>query len=125
MQAMLQQHNLKQRQLFEQQFHQQQQQKLGSPQMVSSPQLMQAPSPQLSQQMSPQTDQTFTAMQNLQKVILSPMVTLTTSLKDSLFAPVLAPTRLVLSGMEPQSTSKLGWIISLLGQDVHSREDVL
>jgi PAX-interacting protein 1 len=74
-QAMMQQHNLKQRQLFEQQFHQQQQQKLGSPQMVSSPQLMQAPSPQLSQQMSPQTDQTFTAMQNLQKTSTPPFRT--------------------------------------------------
>lgn len=68
----MQQHNIKQRQLFEQQFHQQQQQshKLGSPQLVSSPQLMQAPSPQMSQQMSPQTDQTFTPMQ-IQKVVFS------------------------------------------------------
>jgi hypothetical protein len=60
-----QQQQLKQRQLFQQQLQQQQQQSLkaGSPQLVSSPQLMQAPSPQISQQMSPQPDQTFAALQ--------------------------------------------------------------
>lgn len=68
-QAMLQQqHNMKQRQFLQQQ--QQQSLKVGSPQLVSSPQLMQAPSPQMSQQMSPQTDQTFTPMQ-IQKVLFS------------------------------------------------------
>ncbi|KAJ7570704.1 hypothetical protein O6H91_01G132400 [Diphasiastrum complanatum] len=58
-QALLQQQQFKNRHLFPQQIQQQQQQqlKVGSPQNVSSPQILQAPSPQLSQQMSPQPDQ--------------------------------------------------------------------
>ncbi|KAG0628828.1 hypothetical protein M758_1G055600 [Ceratodon purpureus] len=75
---MQQQHNMKQRQLFQQQLQQQQQQsKVGSPQLVSSPQLMQAPSPQISQQMSPQqmsTDQAFTPIQ-IQKTSTPPFRT--------------------------------------------------
>jgi PAX-interacting protein 1 len=74
-QAMMQQQlNLKQRQMFQQQLQQQQSHKVGSPQLVSSPQLMQAPSPQMSQQMSPQTDQTFTPMQ-IQKTSTPPFRT--------------------------------------------------
>ncbi len=60
-QVLMQQQQIKQRQLQQLQ-QQQQQQFVGSPQLVSSPssQLMQAPSPQQQQQLSPQPDPNFT-----------------------------------------------------------------
>lgn len=61
----LMQQQMKQRHL-QQQLQQQQVLKVGSPQLVSSPQIMQAPSPQ--QQLSPQPDQSFAALPVVTKV---------------------------------------------------------